>query len=132
MKNAQEIRQALIQIVERKGRPHYTAIVVRDVIQAFKSNQHHPLKAEVEEETVFLKIHEARDPRTDELIVFCGRRGMQQFLANASGVSHTAVKQIIAGTRTLTDGTWLRLSDAFETAERKYRQSRNTKNRKAA
>lgn len=43
MKTSQQIRQALIQIAEKNKRPHYTAIVVRSVLEAFKNSTYHPL-----------------------------------------------------------------------------------------
>ena len=52
MKNTKEIKQALIQIAERKGRPHYNLAVVRDVVEAIKNDLDHPLKAEVIAEKV--------------------------------------------------------------------------------
>lgn len=42
--NALQIKDALIQIAEEKGRPHYEVSVVRDVIQAFRLGLAHPLK----------------------------------------------------------------------------------------
>ena len=38
MKTSQQIRQALIQIAEKNNRPHYTAIVVRAVLEALKNS----------------------------------------------------------------------------------------------
>ena len=70
MKNTKEIKQALIQIAERKGRPHYNLAVVRDVVEAIKNDLDHPLKAEVIAEKVLFVSNEVGDPRIDQLIVF--------------------------------------------------------------
>ena len=47
MKTSQQIRQALIQIAEKNNRPHYTAIVVRAVLEALKNSTYHPLVDQV-------------------------------------------------------------------------------------
>lgn len=44
MKTSLEIKQTLIQIAEKLGRPHYELAVVRDVIRAFQTGADHPLK----------------------------------------------------------------------------------------
>lgn len=131
MKNTKEIKQALIQIAERKGRPHYSLAVVRDVVEAIKNDLDHPLKAEVIAEKVLFVSNEVRDPRIDQLIVFCGQAGMQSMLADVAGIHHVTLNHVLRGNRELTQVVWEKLSGAFEKAERKYRQKRDTRKRSA-
>ena len=49
------IRQALIQIAERNRYPHYSAVVQRAVIEAFRTGQPHHLKAAVMNEPVSIE-----------------------------------------------------------------------------
>ena len=128
MKTSLEIRQALIQIAERKGRPHYTAMVVRDVIKAIHNDLPHPLKDEVIAEKLtgfFLDsgvVHV--DARKQELMVFCCRSGMQVILAQVSGVHKSFISEVMSGKRELTDKSWQRLSSAFKDAEKEFKRKR--------
>ena len=132
MKNSREIKQALIQIAERKGRPHYSLGVVRDVTLAIKNDLDHPLKAEVIAERVLFVVEPVRDVRLDQLIVFCGRVGMQALLAEVSGVHYATLNHALRGNRELTQPVWEKLSGAFEKAEIAYRQKRDTRKRASA
>lgn len=42
--SSQEIRNALVAIAEKLGRPHYELCAVRRVVQSFANNSDHPLK----------------------------------------------------------------------------------------
>ena len=42
--SSQEIRNALVVIAEKLGRPHYELCAVRQVVQSFANNSDHPLK----------------------------------------------------------------------------------------
>ena len=129
MKSSAEIRQALIQIAERKGYPYYSLSVVRDVIFAIRNNMDHRLKAEVEKEKIILcSVGEHKNNRLDTLITFCNRIGMKRILADVSGVSHSNISNITRGNAELTPTLWVRLLDSFNEADRLY--SRKEFNRK--
>lgn len=118
---AQHIRQALIQIAENKGRPHYTLEVVRSVIEAFRAGVHHPLKSAVMSEQIMLPVAKGSlDPRLDELKEFCARSGINRILADASGLNITTICSYLNGNRPLTDDSWIKLSRAFNDAEQTY------------
>jgi len=128
VKSAAEIRQALIQIAERKGRPHYTLNVAREVIHAIKNNLDHHLKAEVEAEKVLLvHSYEHKNNRLDTLIEFSNRIGMKRILADVSGVSHSNVSNITRGNTELTNSLWVRLLDSFDEAERIWKARNKSK-----
>lgn len=128
MKSSAEIRQALIQIAERKGYPYYSLSVVRDVIFAIRNNLDHHLKAEVEKEKVILcSMGEYKNNRLDTLITFCNRIGMKRILADVSGVSHSNVSNITRGNTELTNSLWIRLLDSFDEAERIWKARNRSK-----
>lgn len=115
---AQHIRQALIQIAENKGRPHYTLEVVRSVIDAFRAGVHHPLKSAVMSEQIMLPaVKGSLDPRQDELKEFCARAGINRILANISGLHITTICSYLNGNRPLTDDAWTKLSRSFKKAK---------------
>ena len=62
---------------------------------------------------------------------FCGRVGMQSMLADVAGIHHVTLNHVLRGNRELTQVVWEKLSGAFEKAERKYRQKRDTRKRSA-
>lgn len=131
MKSSAEIRQALIQIAERKGYPYYSLSVVRDVIFAIRNNLDHHLKAEVEKEKVILcSIGEYKNNRLDTLITFCNRIGMKRILADVSGVSHSNISNITRGNTELTASLWVRLLNSFNEADRLYKQREGIRNKK--
>ncbi len=120
MKTAQQIRKALIQITERNNRPHYTAMVVRDVLDAFRNNLDHPLKSAVDEEKVILSIVD--EPKLAELKDFCLPRGMREILAEISGFS---VRRLFAYTShelILTESAWIQLKEKFPKALKEYQK----------
>lgn len=131
IKSSAEIRQALIQIAERKGYPYYSLSIVRDVIFAIRNNLDHHLKAEVEKEKVILcSMGEYKNNRLDTLITFCNRIGMKRILADVSGVSHSNISNITRGNTELTASLWVRLLDLFNEADRLYKQRDGIRNKK--
>ncbi|MDM1757172.1 hypothetical protein HX127_06180 [Acinetobacter sp. 256-1] len=120
MKTSQQIRQALIQIAERNGRPHYTAMVVRDVLDAFRNNTFHPLKPHVDAETVVINVVDTSN--IGQLKEFCAPRGMREILAKLTGYS---IRQLCAFTShetTLKESIWLEISDKFPKALKEYQK----------
>lgn len=127
MKTALEIRQAMIQIAERKNRPHYTAMVVRDVIYAIQNNLDHPLKAEVLAEGV--QAASIARPKTNlELIKeFCSVRGISKYVAKHAGISESYLAAILKQERALTSDVYQKIKSAFSRAETEFA---NTKTKK--
>lgn len=120
MKTSQEIRQALIQIAERNRRPHYTAMVVRDVLEAYRNNKPHPLKAHVDAETVVINVVDTSN--IGQLKEFCAPRGMREILARLTGYS---IRQLCAFTShetTLQESIWVELSNKFPKALKEYQK----------
>ena len=95
MKSSLQIKQALIQIAERNGRPPYELYFVKQVIAAIRSGADHPMRAAVEAEQVTGEIVAQSSPKTrlDKLIDFCAPRGMRALLARNSGLSFSYLSQ---------------------------------------
>lgn len=130
---AQHIRQALIQIAENKGRPHYTLEVVRSVIEAFRAGVHHPLKSAVMSEQIMLPaVKGSLDPRQDELKEFCARSGINRILADASGLHITTICSYLNGNRPLTDDAWTKLSRSFKKADQAYLEKKQAAAKKGS
>ena len=130
---AQHIRQALIQIAENKGRPHYTLEVVRSVIEAFRAGVHHPLKSAVMSEQIMLPaVKGSLDPRQDELKEFCARAGINRILANISGLHITTICSYLNGNRPLTDDAWTKLSRSFKKADQAYLEKKQAAAKKGS
>lgn len=123
----QHIRGALIQIAERKGRPHYTAIVVREVLESFRTGTYHPLKAEVTSEQITLvAVQGFSDYRLNMLLEFCARNGINKILAEESGLHITTIRSFLNLSRGLTDDAWLKLSGAFKSTENAFLKMKQT------
>lgn len=112
---SQDIRQALIQIAERHNRPHYTAYVVRDVLNAFHNDLDHPLKNLVKHEAVIEKPVDHSS--LGQLQAFCSVRGARLILAKHSGVSESLITSLVNGWTGLLDDLWRQLSSAFDRTE---------------
>ena len=112
---SQDIRQALIQIAERHNRPHYTACVVRDVLNAFQNDLDHPLKNLVKHEVVIEKPVDHSS--LGQLQAFCSVRGARLILAKHSGVSESLITSLVNGWTGLSDDLWRQLSSAFDRTE---------------
>ena len=89
-------RQALIQKKQKKGRPHYTPMVVRDVIQAIQENTAHHLRLEVEQEDVTLNT-KLDSSNVGRLIEFCSRRGIREILAKNARLSISTIDGYLCG-----------------------------------
>ena len=130
MKSSLQIKQALIQIAERNGRPPYELYFVKQVIAAIRSGADHPMRAAVEAEQVTGEIVAQSSPKTrlDKLIDFCAPRGMRALLARNSGLSFSYLSQILDRTNTLSDSAWEKFSGAFDRTETEFlRNSKNSK-----
>lgn len=116
MKSSKEIRQALIQIADKNNRPHYTQMVVRDVIHAVQNNLDHPLKAAVLAEKIQV-VSQGPKSKVEIIKEFCAIRGMISHLAEHSGFSVSYLNQIISDERGLNDDLYKIISGAFTRAE---------------
>lgn len=112
---SQDIRQALIQIAERHNRPHYTACVVRDVLNAFQNDLDHPLKNLVKNEVVIEKLIDHTN--LGQLQAFCSVRGARLILAKHSGVHESVITALVNGWSGLSSDLWRQLSSAFDRTE---------------
>lgn len=63
--NIEAIRAALVSVVVKRSRPHYEMLTVKEVINAFRLNQHHSLKQIVAEEIARLGLS-IKDEVNDE------------------------------------------------------------------
>lgn len=130
MKSSLQIKQALIQIAERNGRPPYELYFVKQVIAAIRSGADHPLKAAVEAEQVTGEIvaNPSTSTRLDKLAAFCAPRGMRELLAKNSGLSSSYISKVLDHSSLLTNSAWDRLSSAFDRTETEFlRNSKNSK-----
>lgn len=122
MKNSLQIKQALIQIAKRNGRPSYEFYFVREVVRALRNGEDHPMRAAVEAEKVVGEIvaQPSSDSKLDKLADFCAPRGMRELLAKNSGLSYLYLSQILDRTHTLSDSAWDKFSSAFDRAETEF------------
>ena len=130
MKNSLQIKQALIQIAKRNGRPPYELYFVREVVQALRNGEDHPMRAAVEAEKVIGEIIAQTSPKTklDKLAAFCAPRGMRALLARNSGLSFSYLSQILDRSNTLSDSAWDKFSSAFDRTETEFlRNSKHSK-----
>ena len=117
---SQDIRQALIQIAERHNRPHYTACVVRDVLNAVQNDLEHPLKDLVKSELVVSHCTYSSS-NLFQLHKFCLLRGMPEILAEVANIPLRALRAYLSCERAITDKTWLKLESSFEAASQEYK-----------
>lgn len=105
--SANHIRAALIQIAESNARPYYDVVVQRDVINAFRYGECHPLKAQVFSAKVELKhalsTYEIRINAKREITK---QYGMTASLARAANVDVVCLSHISCGDRDLTEALW--------------------------
>ena len=130
MKSSLQIKQVLIQIAERNGRPPYELYFVRQVVAAIRSGADHPMRAAVEAENVIGEITAQPSSKTKlgKLMDFCAPRGMRALLARNSGLSFSYLSQILDRTNTLSDSAWDKFSSAFDRTETEFlRNSKNSK-----
>ncbi|OTG81519.1 hypothetical protein [Acinetobacter sp. ANC 4648] len=130
MKTSLEIKQALIQIAERNGRPPFELYFVREVVRAIRSGVYHPMGTVVEAEKIDSDFFATPSLNTkqDQLAAFCAPRGMREILSKNSGVSVSYISSVLSHGTLLTDSAWERLSSAFDRTETEVlRNSRNTK-----
>lgn len=125
---AQHIRQALIQIAERNGYPHYNLMVQRAVIEAFRTGQHHHLKSAVLDEPVSEQPTFSKyDVRIREAKMITRGYGMTNVLAVAANMETQHLNNILCGHIELSDSDWARIEKGIQAIERKpdyYRQYR--------
>lgn len=115
-----QIRQALIQIAERLGRPPYEHCVYVAVANAIKSGTEHHLKSLVLSEKIVIPLSpmvSSTDKRIDELRAFCAPRGMAMRLSKHAQVNQPVLSRIIREEIQLTDHTWAKLKKAFAPAQ---------------
>ena len=122
MKNSLQIKQALIQIAKRNGRPPYELYFVREVVRALRNGEDHPMRGAVEAEKVVGEIADqpSSDSKLDKLIAFCEIDGIRLLLSKYSGVPLQYLKQILLKDKPLTDDLWSQLSSAFYRAETEF------------
>ncbi len=125
---AQHIRQALIQIAERNGYPHYSLIVQRAVIDAFRTGQHHHLKSAVMSEPVSAQaIMSQYDVRIREAKMITRGYGMTNVLAVAANMETQYLNNILCGRIGLNESDWACIEAGIKAIERKpdyYRKYR--------
>lgn len=124
MKTSQEIRQALIQIADKANRPHYTQMVVRDVIHAIRNDLDHPLKARVMSEKTILKTNPDETP-VGHLIKFCQPRGIRQVLADLAGFSERLITAYITGDLPLPNNRYEEISKHFDAALNEFKKGKS-------
>lgn len=126
MKTSLEIKQTLIQIAEKAGRPHYELAVVRDVIRAVKTGADHPLKSAVLNHGVAMVADTVFPPalhhksRIEKLIAFCEPSGMKLVLAKQAGVSYRALCEILRQAKPMGAGEYKMFASAFDRAETEF------------
>ena len=122
MKSSLQIKQALIQIAERNGRPPYELYFVRQVVAAIRSGADHPLRAAVEAEKLEGNFFDkpSSDSKLDKLAAFCAPRGMRELLAKNSGLSSSYISKVLDHSSLLTNSAWDRLSSAFDRTETEF------------
>lgn len=122
MKNSLQIKQALIQITKRNGRPQYELCFVREVVRALRDGEDHPMRAAVEAEKVVGEIvaQPLSDAKLDKLADFCAPLGMRELLAKNSGLSSSYISKVLDHSTLLTNSAWDLLSSAFDRAETEF------------
>lgn len=114
-----EIRQTLVQIAEKAGRPHYELAVVRDVIRAFQTGADHPLKSAVLGGVAPRPV-KPKSAKLEKLIEFCAPAGMKHILARQSGVHFSHLCMVLRGDSELHDWVYGALVAAFDRAETEF------------
>lgn len=107
-----QVQQALINIAEQKGRPHYELSLIKDVAAAIRNNTHHHLKQLVMQEIYVLYNHlyqdqvvpKEYDPEVikDKLKELKELYAGQKALVSRSGVSGRTISLLIRGEYELT------------------------------
>ncbi|WP_111860942.1 hypothetical protein [Acinetobacter sp. CFCC 10889] len=128
------IRQALINIAEKSGRPHYPMCVVSEVVQSFIHDKEHFLKEKVLNESRYISMDfDQKAPETanystqsewfkkrlaeqntliDELAVFCAPRHMKSLLSYYLNTSKSQLYLIFQKKRLFTDEQLENLNEA--------------------
>ncbi len=122
MKSSLEIKQALIQIAERNGRPPFELCFVRQVVQAIRNGIDHPMRDLVEAEKIKSEFFAtpSSGSKHDRLTIFCAPRGMRELLSKNSGISVSYISHVLNHGTLLTDSAWDRLSSAFDRTETEF------------
>lgn len=124
---ADHIRLALIQIAQRKGRPPFDVVVVRDVINAFRFGLDHHLKTAVHEEKIVLQRKPSEfEIRFNKLKDVISKWGMSIALGRASGIDPVHINKISCGERDLDEATWRMLEKGIELLEKDASQYTKT------
>ena len=112
--SSNHIRAALIQIAQKKGRPFYDVIVQRDVINAFRFDQYHPLKSAVMSEKIVLETAMSEHEIRLNIIKEATKPyGMISNLARAAEMKANHLAAIIRGDCNLTDVIWHKVEKAI-------------------
>lgn len=127
MKTSQEIRQALIQIADKANRPHYTQMVVRDVIHAIRNDLDHPLKEVVLGTKTLVEVKAPPKTNLEVLREFCAVRGVSRILAKNVGISDRYMTALLGCERNLTDELFSRMKSCFDRTETEFVNRAKTK-----
>lgn len=120
-----KIKKALIEIAEKNNRPHYSLIVVREVVQAYINNTDHFLKRFVDHEistneNITKSVNNLGESNLAKLIIFCEPRGMACVLAKNAGLTYQFLNKLLLCMSLLTDQLWIQISSAFQESQEEY------------
>lgn len=117
--NPDQIRQALIDIADLKGRPPFELVLVREVINSIKNQQSHHLK-----EAVLSHIKNKLEAKKEEglgsaarlskLRTCCNTETLKNELANMTGLSYSLINSMVRGRYEITTNLWLQVEPCLD------------------